>query len=90
MVTSIADRRDRPGYGYDFLSFSLSKTSRFIEVKSVGKLSQGEGYRFFLSANEHIVSTSDKHSDEYYFYMVFFRRCRKARQPDADTGECFI
>lgn len=72
MVNSIADRRDQPGYGYDFQSFSSTKKPRYVEVKSVGRLPNGEGYRFFLSANEHHISTSSKHREEYYFYMVFF------------------
>lgn len=72
MISKIEDRRDRPGYGYDFLSHSSPTQERFIEVKSVRKLSGGRGYRFFLSDNEHSVSISSDHRDNYYFYMVFF------------------
>ncbi|HEX5337106.1 MAG TPA: DUF3883 domain-containing protein, partial [Gallionella sp.] len=66
------DRRDRPGYGYDFLSYTSKNQQRFIEVKSVGKLPKGEGHRFFLSDNEHSVSKSANQRDDYYFYLVFF------------------
>lgn len=72
LVSKIEDRRDRPSYGYDFLSHTSPKQQRFIEVKAVGKLPGGEGHRFFLSDNEHIVSTSDKHYGTYFFYLVFF------------------
>jgi hypothetical protein len=74
LISKIEDRRERPGYGYDFLSHSSSTQERFIEVKSVGKLSGGRGYRFFLSENEHSISLSSNHRDNYYFYMVFFDR----------------
>lgn len=72
LIPKIEDRRDRPGYGYDFLSYSSAKQQRFIEVKSVGKLSGGEGHRFFLSDNEHSISKSAEQCDAYFFYLVFF------------------
>lgn len=72
LIPKIEDRRDCPGYGYDFLSHSSAKQQRFVEVKSVGKLPGGKGHRFFLSDNEHLVSISKEHRDEYYFYLVFF------------------
>lgn len=72
LASMIDDRRDRPGYGYDFLSHTSPKQKRFIEVKAVGKLPGGKGHRFFLSDNEHIVSTSDEHQGAYFFYLVFF------------------
>lgn len=72
LASKIDDRRDRPGYGYDFLSHTSPKQKRFIEVKAVGKLPGGKGHRFFLSDNEHIVSTSDEHQGAYFFYLVFF------------------
>ena len=72
LVLKIEDRRDRPGYGYDFLSHSSPKLQRCIEVKAVGKLPGGEGHRFFLSDNEHIVSISKEHQRAYFFYLVFF------------------
>jgi hypothetical protein len=71
LVSSIEDRRDRPGYGYDFLSHSASTQQRFIEVKAVAKL-RGESFRFFLSDNELTVSNTPEHQGEYYFYLVFF------------------
>ncbi|ULH06461.1 DUF3883 domain-containing protein [Alcaligenes faecalis] len=74
MVSKIQDRRDRPGYGYDFLSHSSKHQERYIEVKSVGKLPRGGGHRFFLSDNEHQVSLSNEHCSEYYFYLVFFNK----------------
>lgn len=72
LIPRIEDRRDRPGYGYDFLSHTSAKQQRFVEVKSVGKLQGGKGHRFFLSDNEHQVSISAEHRNEYYFYLVFF------------------
>lgn len=72
LISKIDDRRDRPGYGYDFLSHTAINVPRFIEVKSVRKLPNGEGLRFFLSENEHVVSKSDSHRDEYFFYLVLF------------------
>jgi hypothetical protein len=70
LIDAIEDRRERPGFGYDFLSHSASRPPRFIEVKSVAKLR--EGHRFFLSDNEYAVSCSPEHRDSYYFYLVSF------------------
>lgn len=70
LITRIEDRRAHPGYGYDFLSYSNDHNSRFIEVKSVAKLS--DGHRFFLSDNERQTSSSTDHRTGYYFYLVFF------------------
>lgn len=70
LIARIEDRRDRPGYGYDFMSFSSEEFHRFIEVKSVAKLK--DGHRFFLSDNEHHTSSSTEHSGSYFFYLVFF------------------
>jgi hypothetical protein len=70
LINKIEDRRERPSYGYDFLSHTTSKHPRFIEVKAVSK--QGEQYRFFLSENEHTVSCSSEHRGAYYFYLVSF------------------
>jgi hypothetical protein len=70
LIDAIEDRRERPGFGYDFLSHTAARRARFIEVKSVAKL--GDGHRFFLSDNEHSVSCSMDHADSYYFYLVFF------------------
>ncbi|MCA1326260.1 winged helix-turn-helix transcriptional regulator [Herbaspirillum seropedicae] len=53
---------------------SASKSTRYIEVKSVGKLPGEEGYRFFLSDNEHTVSELNSHRSAYFFYLVFFGR----------------
>lgn len=69
-VKEIEDRRDRPGFGHDFLSFSSEVQDRYIEVKSVARLS--DGHRFFLSDNEHQTSLSKEHRSGYYFYLVFF------------------
>ncbi len=71
-VEKIADLRDRPAYGFDFRSYSSAKVPRFIEVKAVGKLPGGQGYRFFLSDNEHQVSLSTGHAEQYFFYLVCF------------------
>jgi Domain of unknown function (DUF3883) len=72
LIAKIEDKRDRPGNGYDFLSHSARFVPRFIEVKSVRRLPNGEGLRFFLSENEHLTSKSDSHRDEYFFYLVLF------------------
>jgi hypothetical protein len=70
LIDRLEDRRDRPGYGHDFLSHSADDVQRYIEVKCVAKLS--DGYRFFLSDNEHQTSLSAEHCSGYYFYLVFF------------------
>lgn len=70
LIKKIEDRRDRPGYGHDFLSFSADGEYRYIEVKSVAKLA--DGHRFFLSDNEHQTSVSSEHRTGYFFYLVFF------------------
>jgi uncharacterized protein DUF3883 len=70
LIAKIEDRRDRPGYGHDFLSYSGDDEYRYIEVKSVAKVS--DGHRFFLSDNEHQTSLSTEHRSGYYFYLVFF------------------
>ena len=72
LIPVIEDRRDRPSYGYDLLSYSAPGEERYIEVKAVGTLPAGKGYRFFLSDNEHSVSKSSIHRDAYFFYLVFF------------------
>lgn len=72
LIPRIEDRRDRPSYGYDFLSYTSTKNPRYIEVKSVRKLPGNEGYRFFLSENEHLTSKSSQHLHAYFFYLVFF------------------
>lgn len=72
LISKIEDRRDRPGYGYDFLSHTSPAQQRYIEVKSVGRLSGGQGHRFFLSDNEHTISKSAVHRGAYFFYLVFF------------------
>src|SRR5262249_54897648 len=70
LIDKIEDRRKRPGYGHDFLSYSTDGEYRYIEVKSVARVS--DGHRFFLSDNEHKTSLTAKHCDDYYFYLVFF------------------
>lgn len=74
VIEKIQDRREHPGDGYDFRSFSSRDASRFIEVKAVGKAGDANAYRFFLSANEREVSLTAVHESEYYFYLVFFNR----------------
>lgn len=63
----IIDQTKKPKFGYDFLSHYDER--RLIEVKSVKRL-RSEDYRFFLSENELFVS--EKESNDYYFYLVFF------------------
>jgi len=70
LIAHIEDRRDRPGYGHDFLSHNAKDKPRFIEVKCVAKVE--DGHRFFLSDNEHQTSISAEHGEGYYFYLVFF------------------
>lgn len=69
LIERIEDRRDRPGYGHDFLSYSADKAYRYIEVKCVAKVV--DGHRFFLSDNEHQTSRSAECCNGYYFYLVF-------------------
>lgn len=70
LVGRIEDRRDRPGYGYDFLSHSSRGRTRRIEVKSLQREHGTRSYRFFLSDNELEVSTDDE--GDYFFYLVRF------------------
>jgi len=74
LVNQIVDRRDRPSYGYDFLSHSKPGHERYIEVKTAGKSWGDEGFRFFLSENQLKVSRGNK---DYYFYLVFYGGDRK-------------
>lgn len=67
LIPRIEDRGDRPGYGYDLLSYTAPGKERYIEVKAVGALPGTKGHRFFLSDNEHLVSNSDTHCDGYFF-----------------------
>jgi len=69
LVKKIDDRRDRPGYGYDFLSFTSRGVNRYIEVKTIAKVKSG-GHRCFVSETEHDVSKSPEHSKQYFFYLV--------------------
>ncbi|EID0034480.1 DUF3883 domain-containing protein [Vibrio alginolyticus] len=69
LVKEIKNRTEYPAYGYDFLSYSKPGIERYIEVKSIGKKSNGQ-YRFFLSDNEMTISKSSEHKEEYYFYLV--------------------
>lgn len=71
LINKIKDRRDRPSYGYDFLSFSTPKRERHIEVKSVGKDPKEKCHRFYLSEHEFDISNSD---ENYYFYLVLYNR----------------
>jgi Domain of unknown function (DUF3883) len=70
LIGKIDDRRQRPSYGHDFLSWSAKGEPRYIEVKCVAKLD--DGHRFFLSENEHETSLTKEHHDAYFFYLVFF------------------
>jgi hypothetical protein len=72
LVKLIEDRRDKPGYGYDFLSHSEPGKERLIEVKSAGRIRTSPGFRFFLSEHEHKTSRTAHARDSYYFYLVFF------------------
>lgn len=85
LIDKIEDRRDHPGYGHDFLSYSANNEPRYIEVKSVAKVN--DGYRFFLSDNEHETSVSAGHRAGYYFYLVFFDGSRNPAELSAILAE---
>lgn len=70
LAEEIDDRRNRPTYGYDFLSFNAPGDERYIEVKSIGRDGKEGAFRFFLSGNELTVSNLSNHSKNYYFYLV--------------------
>jgi hypothetical protein len=70
LISKIDDRRSRPSFGHDFLSWNGKDEPRYIEVKCVAK--QADGHRFFLSENEHEISRSKEHCAGYYFCLVFF------------------
>ena len=72
MLNLIDDRRDRPAYGYDFLSHSAPDIERYIEVKTAGRNWPAHGYRFFLSEHEYNTSLTPEHVDRYYFYLVYY------------------
>lgn len=72
LASQIIDRRNIPTYGYDFMSHNHHGHERYIEVKSVGKDKADGGFRFYLSENEHSVSNSKEHTQEYYFYLVLY------------------
>ncbi|NRB25039.1 DUF3883 domain-containing protein [Shewanella sp.] len=68
LAEKIEDRTNRPGYGYDFLSFNVDGSERYIEVKILRK--EKKLRSFHLSANELEKSTSPELKDNYYFYLV--------------------
>ena len=70
LAEEIDDRRNRPTYGYDFLSFNAPGDERYIEVKSIGRDGKEGAFRFFLSGNELTVSNLSNHRKNYYFYLV--------------------
>tara|TARA_A100000171_G_C2120364_1_gene140434 strand:+ start:511 stop:1656 length:1146 start_codon:yes stop_codon:yes gene_type:complete len=74
LIPSIVDVRDRPGYGFDFISHQNHGKKRHIEVKSISKLPGDQIYRFYLSRNEHEVSSGGEFKDTYYFYLVRFNK----------------
>ncbi|MET4489786.1 DUF3883 domain-containing protein [Bradyrhizobium sp. LA7.1] len=73
LVKTIEDRRDQPGYGYDFFSHTAPGIKRYIEVKTAGRNWDGDGIRFFLSLNEHQISNKPENHDHYYFYLVYYQ-----------------
>lgn len=81
LIVRIEDRRDRPGYGHDFLSWSEGDAPRYIEVKSVAKVR--DGHRFFLSDTEYETSRTAEYQSGYYFYLVFFDSHRKPLELEA-------
>jgi uncharacterized protein DUF3883 len=89
LIRKIEDRRKAPAYGYDFRSYSEPNRERFIEVKSVGRNRTGTGYRFFLSENEHLISKSEKHQNDYYFYLVFYEDGKPAAVEAWKAGDLY-
>jgi len=73
LIKKVKDRHDRPGYGYDILSYTSSDIERYIEVKTLGYDYKEGCYRFFLSEDEKTISESSQHKKEYYFYMVQYK-----------------
>ena len=72
LINRIDDRRDRPAYGSDFLSHSAPGVERYVEVKTAGRNWTAGGYRFFLSEHERNISLTPEHTDQYYFYLVYY------------------
>jgi hypothetical protein len=73
LANRIDDRRARPGYGYDYLSYSGPNKERFIEVKSA-LVDKAGNYQFYLSENEYWVSKQPANHDLYYFYLVIYNK----------------
>lgn len=73
LANKIDDRRARPGYGYDYLSYSEPNKERFIEVKSA-LVDKAGNYQFYLSENEYWVSKQPTNHDGYYFYLVIYNK----------------
>ena len=72
LTEKIEDRRDKPSYGYDYLSFNSPGHERYIEVKSAGRDKKEKCFRIYLSENERSVSNSNECSKDYYFYLVLY------------------
>lgn len=77
LISKIDDRTNKPGYGYDFLSFSSKDKERYIEVKTVGKDYKSGELRFFISDNELQMSKKRRNSNKYFFYLVFIGSDKK-------------
>jgi hypothetical protein len=87
LIKNIRDRRDRPGYGYDFLSHNSDGTERLIEVKSVQKLNEGGNFRFYASSKQKEVAGEPKHQLKYYLYLVYFDE--KGKPADLDEERAY-
>jgi hypothetical protein len=69
LIPGIKDCTSRPGFGYDFASFTDSDTPRFIEVKSILSIGKDES-RFFVSERERLKALEKGIKANYYFYLV--------------------
>ena len=77
LIAKIDDRRDKPGYGYDYFSYTEPGKERYIEVKTLTQTKLAGDYSFYLSSNECDVSNSKDHKSGYYFYLVLYDKNNK-------------
>lgn len=75
LARNIEDRTMRPGFGYDFESFSSPNERRYIEVKTLTHISDVES-RFFVSKHERHTSDKAAIKANYFFYLVIYNSQR--------------
>jgi hypothetical protein len=71
LVGQIKDLTKKPGFGYDFKSFSSPGVPRYIEVKTLTDYGSS-GPRFFISSHEVATARLPKIEPYYYFYLVMY------------------